>query len=260
MMPARKMRTGMSEKITVSIITASYNGGSTIRGTIESVLHQTHPCKEYIVMDGGSTDDTLAILEEYRQPFAEKGIDYVVVSEPDHGIYDAMNKGIDRATGTIIGLINTDDWYEPEAVETVIKTYENTRFEMMYADLRMIDHEQVRGIKKARLREGYITTRDWNHPTTFLTREMYRHYRYPCHNVYDDLDLLLKIRKDHRHVEIVNKVLANYRLGGVSNKRSWKNTMYRAKIKYQIYRNNGYSRLYWLEAYGMEIGKYVLTK
>lgn len=250
----------MEKEITVSIVTPCYNSESTIRQTIEGVLRQTRPCKEYFIIDGKSSDRTVEIAREYEQAFAEKGIRYVILSEKDQGIYDAMNKGIALATGTIIGIINSDDWYEPEAVEIVTGIYQKTPFEMMYADLRMIDHGKVRGIKKARLRYGYITTRDWNHPTTFLTREMYQQYRYPCHNISDDLDLLLKIRRDNRKVVIVNQVLANYRLGGVSNQRSWKNTMYRAKIKYRIYRDNGYSCLYWIEAYGMEIGKFLLTR
>lgn len=255
-----KQENDMEKEITVSIVTPCYNSEATIRQTIESVLNQTRACKEYFIIDGKSSDRTVLIAREYESAFAKKGIGYVVISEKDQGIYDAMNKGIALATGTLIGIINSDDWYEPEAVETVIETYRKTPFEMMYADLRMFDHGQVRGVKKARLRYGYITTRDWNHPTTFLTRDMYRQYPFPCHNISDDLDLLLKIRRDGRKVVIVNKVLANYRLGGVSNQRSWRNTMYRAKIKYRIYRDNGYSRLYWIEAYGMEIGKYLLTR
>lgn len=249
----------MNSEITVSIVTVSYNSEKTIRDTVESVLCQTTPCKEYIVMDGGSADSTLEILEEYRSRFAERGISYQVISEPDHGIYDAMNKGIACCTGTIVGMINSDDWYEKNAVETVIRTYERTPFDMMYADLRMILRNGGTGIKRARLREHYITTRDWNHPTTFITREMYQIYHYPCQSVYDDLDVLLKIRRDKRKVVIVNEVLANYRLGGASNKKSLGEAWKRMKLKYRIYRQNGYSRLYLLEAVAMELGKFILS-
>ena len=250
----------MRAETTVSIVTASYNGGATIRDTIRSVLCQTRPCKEYIVMDGGSTDGTLAILEEYRPAFAKRGISFTVVSEKDNGIYDAMNKGIARATGTLVGLLNTDDWYEDIMVETVCATYEKEPFDMMYADLRMIMKNGATGIKRARLRRRYVTTRDWNHPTTFITRSMYEQYRYPCKNVYDDLDVLLKMHRDRRHIVIVNQVLANYRLGGASNQRSLKNAWERMWIKYRIYRDNDYSRLYFLEAAAMELGKYILTR
>lgn len=250
----------MSSNVSVSVVTACFNSSATIRQTIESVLNQTVPCKEYFIIDGLSTDNTVEIAREYEQRFLEKGVSYQIISEKDKGIYDAMNKGIGMATGTMIGLLNSDDWYEPIAVETVIRTYEATPFDMMYADLNMIRDEKVLGVKRARLREKYITTRDWNHPTTFITKEMYGIYQYPLHNVYDDLDVLLKIRRDKRKVVVVNQVLANYRLGGASNKRSLKNAWYRMRIKYQIYRDNGYSRLYLIEAVGMELGKYLLTK
>lgn len=250
----------MSSNVSVSVVTACFNSSATIRQTIESVLNQTVPCKEYFIIDGLSTDDTVQIARSYEKEFAERGIGYQIYSEKDKGIYDAMNKGIGKATGTLIGLLNSDDWYEPEAVETVIDTYRKDPFDMMYANLNMIRDEKVIGVKRARLREGYITTRDWNHPTTFITKEMYGIYRYPCKTVYDDLDVLLKIRRDKRKVVIVNKTLANYRLGGASNKRSLKNAWNRMCIKYKIYRENGYSRLYLIEAVGMELGKYILTK
>ncbi len=249
----------MKRQATVSVITASYNSEATIRQTIESVLNQTVPCKEYFIIDGQSGDQTVEIARSYAPQFAEKGIDYAVISEPDRGIYDAMNKGIRLASGTLVGLLNSDDWYESLAVETVQKTYEENEFDMMYADLRMIREEKPIGIKRARLRRHYITTRDWNHPTTFITKEMYRIYQYPCQSVYDDLDVLLKIRKDRRRVVIVNQVLANYRLGGASNKKTWKDAWKRMRLKYRIYRENGYSRFYLLEAVFMEIGKYLLT-
>ncbi len=249
----------MDSEISVSIVTISYNSGATIRQTIESVLNQTVPCKEYFVVDGQSTDQTVAIAEEYREKFAQKGVDYRIRSEKDRGLYDAMNKGIAMTSGTLVGLINSDDWYEPEAVETVLCQYAKDPFDMMYADLNMIQNEKVRGVKHARLRKNYITTRDWNHPTTFIRRSLYRLYQYPCQSVYDDLDVLLKIRKNKHKVVIVNRVLANYRLGGCSNQKSLRAALERMRLKYRIYRENGYSRLYFFEALFMEIGKWLLV-
>ena len=183
----------MSTEVSVSIVTVAYNSEKTIRQTIESVLNQTVPCKEYFIMDGLSADSTVEIAKEYQDLFDAKGVDYRIVSQKDHGLYDAMNKGIALTTGTVVGLINSDDWYEPIAVETVIKKYEESPFDMMYADLNIIQYEKVRQVKKARIRKKYITTRDWNHPTTFIRRELYNKYQYPCKSVYDDLDVLLKI-------------------------------------------------------------------
>ncbi|MBQ7482227.1 MAG: glycosyltransferase, partial [Lachnospiraceae bacterium] len=110
----------MISEPSVSIITVTYNSGATLKRTIESVLAQTAAPREYIIVDGCSTDDTLSIAESFRETFDEKGISYSVISEPDNGIYDAMNKGIRLAMGDIIGMINSDDWYEPCAVETVL--------------------------------------------------------------------------------------------------------------------------------------------
>ncbi|MCI8402373.1 MAG: glycosyltransferase [Lachnospiraceae bacterium] len=249
----------MDDRVSISVITAAYNSSATIRQTIESVLNQTKPCLEYFIIDGASEDDTVSIAKEYQEEFKKRGTDYRIISEKDNGIYDAMNKGIALSSGTLVGLLNSDDWYEPVTVETVIQEYEKSPFDMIYADLRMIRNEKMIGIKKARLRNHYITTRDWNHPTTFITREMYEIYRYPCESVYDDLDLLLKIRKDGRKVAIVNKVLANYRLGGASNKKTWADARERMRLKYRIYRENGYSRFYILEAFAMETAKFILS-
>ena len=90
----------------VSIVTVCYNSAATIEHTIQSVLSQSHDNIEYIVVDGGSTDDTLNIIDKYKNKLSK------VISEPDHGIYDAMNKGIKNATGEIVGILNSDDFYE----------------------------------------------------------------------------------------------------------------------------------------------------
>ena len=122
----------------VSIITVCYNSEKTVAKAIESVLNQTYPEIEYIVVDGASRDNTVAIAESYAEQFRAKGYDYKVISEKDNGIYDAMNKGITMAKGELIGMINSDDWYEPIAVETAAKTYLETGYDLFYADLNLI--------------------------------------------------------------------------------------------------------------------------
>ena len=142
----------------ISIVTPCYNSARTIRQTLDSVLNQTKPPYEYIVKDGGSTDSTMQILEEYREAFRQKNITYRILSSPDGGIYDAMNQGIATATGDVIGIINSDDWLEPVAVQRVSETYEETPFDLFYADLR-IWREEGNGeltqklVKKARYRK-----------------------------------------------------------------------------------------------------------
>ena len=142
----------MGKKITVSMITAAYNSEATIRDTIEGVLHQTYPYIEYIIVDGLSTDKTVEIAESYRQAFSERGYAYRIISEKDNGIYEAMNKGIAMATGDLVGLINSDDWYEPEAAACAAKAWQKTHYDMMYADLRMYKRDGTVLVKKARYR------------------------------------------------------------------------------------------------------------
>lgn len=103
----------------VSIITVVFNGEKYLEQTILSVLNQTYSNIEYIIIDGGSSDATLDIINKYTDK-----IDYWV-SEPDSGIYDAMNKGISLATGQLIGIINSDDWYELDAVEEIVRAYKD---------------------------------------------------------------------------------------------------------------------------------------
>ena len=103
-----------------TIITVSYNSENTIEKTIQSVLAQTYQDLEYLVIDGASTDHTIDIVKEYEPRFQGR---LRFVSEPDNGIYDAMNKGIRMATGDIIGIVNSDDWLEPDALQIVDGCY-----------------------------------------------------------------------------------------------------------------------------------------
>ena len=106
-----KMDNQNSQKMLVSIITPCYNSEKTIEKTLACIEHQTYSNIEYIIIDGGSTDTTLERIESYRSRLPEK---LVVLSKKDRGIYDAMNKGIRIAQGQLIGIVNSDDWYEPD--------------------------------------------------------------------------------------------------------------------------------------------------
>lgn len=248
---------GMTDmKTTVSIITVTYNSALTVRDTIESVLNQSYPPAEYIIVDGVSSDDTLSIVEEYRGQFEQKHINYIVISEKDKGIYDAMNKGIRRATGELIGMINSDDWYEPCALACAVRCYEEKGYDLFFADLRMHFPTGKTFIKHARNRK-YATSRDWNHPTTFITADMYRIYQYQCNTIHDDYDLILRLKKNGAHVETVNEVLANFRMNGTSHEKSMKKAIERIQIKYSIYRDNGYSPFYLFECIAMEAAKLI---
>ena len=111
----------------VSIITIVFNGEKHLQQTIESVLGQTYPKIEYIIIDGGSKDNSISIIEKYSSRLA------YWISEPDKGISDAFNKGISKANGEIIGLINADDWYEKDAVEKIVAAI--TKHDFAYGNI-----------------------------------------------------------------------------------------------------------------------------
>lgn len=241
----------------ISIITVAFNAAETIAQTIESVLHQTKAPYEYIIQDGCSDDDTVSIAQGYADDFAAAGIAYHIVSEKDEGIYDAMNKGITKASGELIGMINADDWYEPTALERVDEAARDGNCDLLYADLRMWKDETHSFIKHAKNRR-YATSRDWNHPTTFITKAMYEKYRYRNETIHDDYDLILRMKKDGARIRVIREVLANFRMNGISHERSLKSAMQRAKIKYGIYRQNGYAPFYAIECYGVELAKLII--
>ncbi|MDY0277003.1 MAG: glycosyltransferase family 2 protein [Acholeplasma sp.] len=242
----------------VSIITVSFNSEKTIGRTIESVLYQTYSNIEYIIIDGLSNDSTLDIANSYREKFAEKEMEYKVVSAKDQGIYDAMNKGIKMATGHIVGIINSDDWYENIAVETMLKSYTLFNFDIMYGGLNIVRDNKKNIIKKARLMK-FMSTRHWNHPTMFVKRNVYTELGlYKLDNIYADWDFFLRAKKANLSIYIVEDVLANFSTNGVSHRKSIRDFRNRLVSRYKCYRQNNYSVLYSFESLAMEIIKLIM--
>jgi glycosyltransferase involved in cell wall biosynthesis len=247
----------------ISIITVAYNGEQTISNTIESICGQTflthEECLlEYLIIDGNSSDRTVAVAESYRDRLEKAGVSYIVVSEPDKGIYDAMNKGIRLASGDVIGIINSDDWYEQDALDTVRETFESRGCELMYADIRVHREDGRSFVKKAKLR-NFETSRDWNHPTTFVRADIYKENPFRNLGIHDDYGFFLQMKKQNRKIAVVDKVLANFRMGGASNNKSFKAAKKRIKDRYlYCYRINGYSRLYIIECIAIEAAKWIL--
>lgn len=246
----------MSNRSTVSLVTATYNSEKTVAKTIESVLKQTMPCLEYTIMDGCSSDHTVEIAKSYGAAFDKKGIIYRIISEPDKGMYDAINKAVALSCGTIIGNVNSDDFYEPDAVEIVISEYEKRPFDMLYGDMRIIKRTGTM-VKRARLKK-FVSTRYWNHPTTFITKETYKKEQYKCESMYDDCDLMLRLRSKGYRVRVVNRVLSNFVFGGMSTSKSWAKTKERIRIRCRVYQNNGYGLPYYIDSCVMEIAKFLL--
>lgn len=199
----------------ISIITAVLNNAAGIAETVDSVLGQNYPELEYIVIDGGSTDGTLAVLESYRPRLA------ALVSEPDHGIYDAMNKGISRATGDVIGIINSGDRYLPGAFEVVEAAFgkESRALEecIFWGDVEYERLGLVRGFRRGNLLRGAFAP----HPSMFVPRAVYRRI-----GLYDDsFRLLGDYEFMYRAINVcgirplyVPAPIAFYREGGLSDR------------------------------------------
>ena len=246
----------------ISVVTVCFNSEKTLAQTIRSVLSQSlAPC-EYIIIDGCSTDKTLSIAESFREDFEKKGILYRIVSEKDEGIYDAMNKGCGLASGELTGILNSDDWYEENCLFVVDECFKRTGFDVFYADLRMVGikpdgTEEPLFVKRARKRD-YMTSRDWNHPTTFIRTELYRRYHYRNETLHDDYDLILRLKKAGVRFETEDQVLADFRMNGTSHKRDIRRAIESCRVKYRIYRENGYSPLYFFECFGVELLKLII--
>lgn len=248
----------------ISVITVCYQSEKTVGHTIESILEQTKHMDdpefsiEYLIIDGASKDGTVQVAESYRAALEEAGVEYRVNSEKDHGIYDAMNKGIRLATGDVIGILNSDDWYEPDTLQTVARTFASEDCDLMFANIRMHKQDGSTFIKKARQRK-FQTSRDWNHPTTFVKADVLKENPFRDLGIHDDYGFYLQMRKQGRKIVTVDKVLANFKMGGASNHKNLKAAMKRIKDRYKYcYRINGYSRFYLIECVAIEAAKMIL--
>lgn len=199
----------------ISIITVVYNGEQYLEQTIQSVINQTYKNIEYIIIDGGSTDGTLDIIKKY-----EENVTYWV-SEKDKGLYDAMNKGIRIAKGELIGMINSDDWYELEAVELMVAAYQNNPTKSIFhADRYDIDDDGNKTVKKfhpsAFKFKYYGMT--YNHPSMFISKDEYTEHLYNTNlRALSDYQFVLEaFLRDKNSLFYINKAIVNYRLDGIS--------------------------------------------
>lgn len=206
----------------VSIITVTYNSERTVRDTITSVLSQNFDDIEYIVIDGNSEDSTLDIINEYKDHFKNR---LLLISEKDKGIYDAMNKGISMASGDIIGILNSDDFYiDNHIISEIIHVFEETSCDAVCGNLYFVNFEKtdkiVRSWKGSAYENGAFA-RGWHpaHPTFFLKRECYKKF-----GLYDikfdisaDFELMLRMIEKHKiKIEYLDRFFVKMRTGGES--------------------------------------------
>jgi len=204
----------------VSIITVCLNSAGTIENTMNSVLGQDYKDIEYIVVNGGSTDGTLDIINSYRSKIAK------VISEPDNGIYEAMNKGIKSSTGDVIAILNSDDVYaEHTIVSQVVEFIQNNSLEAAYGDLVYInknsDDHITRFWKPGEYKKGAFSY-GWvlPHPTFFCRKNIFERFGYfnDRLQVAADFELMLRfIEKYNIKLGYLPKVFVKMRKGGKAN-------------------------------------------
>lgn len=211
----------MNKNPLVSIITVVYNGEKYLEQTIQSVIKQTYKNIEYIIIDGGSTDGTLDIINQYNDNIAFS------ISEKDDGLYDAMNKGIKLAKGELIGMINSDDWYEENAVEMMVSAYiSNPNKHIFHADRYDIAEDGTKKVKKfhpSGFKFKYYGM-TYNHPSMFVRNDEYKKHLYnPKLRIFSDYQFVLEAYlKDSSVFYYIPQTVVNYRLDGLSGQMSLK--------------------------------------
>ena len=203
----------------VSIITATYNSAAHIATCLASVNSQTHKNIEHIIVDGASTDNTLEIIKATPNRVAK------IISEPDKGIYDAMNKGIKLATGDIIGILNSDDFYASNTIiETIVKTFQEKNVDSVFGNLDFVASDNTEKVIRHWKCTSFIRgsfAKGWHppHPTFFVKREVYEKYGIfdTSLNVSADFELMLRMLERHQiSTCFIDKTIVKMRYGGES--------------------------------------------
>lgn len=232
----------------ISVITICYNSAHSIGDAIQSVLAQTYPNVEYIVVDGKSKDTTVEVIKSF-----ESGISKFV-SEPDKGIYDALNKGIKMATGDVIGFMHSDDLYANNEILTkVAALFEKEKTDSVYGDLEYVYKDDTSKVLRywksgtfsiSKLRMGWMPP----HPTFYVRREVYEKYGLFNINlkISADYDTMLRFLGKHRiTTAYLPEVMVRMRVGGASN-RSLKNIIRKSKEDYQAIKDNSFGSVFTL--------------
>ncbi len=227
--------------VKISVITAIFNNRDTVAQALDSVLAQSHPAVELIVIDGGSTDGTLEVLQGYADRLA------VLVSERDHGIYDALNKGIARASGDAVGFLHSDDLFADATVlARIAAAFTDPGVDAVYGDLlyvrkndptKVVRTWRAGAFSHSRLAHGWMPP----HPTLYVRRAVYHRLggfdtRY---RIAADYDCVLRLLgKGGIRTTYIPEVLVRMRVGGASN-RSLKNILQKSREDYRALRASG---------------------
>jgi glycosyltransferase involved in cell wall biosynthesis len=205
----------------VSIITVSFNSVNTISDTIRSVLSQTYTDLEYIIVDGSSTDGTTEIVNSFGNGISK------FISEPDAGMYDAINKGIEVSTGDVVGILNSDDFfYDNNVIERVAELFRKYDIDSVYGDDQFVDPENTSKVVRyysskhfniGKFKFGYMPA----HPSFFVKRELFEKFGYykTDYKIAADFELLVRfLYVNHITSKYLEMPFNSMRTGGVSNR------------------------------------------
>ena len=245
----------------VSIITSCYNRAATIRSAIESVLAQDYNDIEFIVVDGSSTDGSLDIIREYADRIS------IIISEPDHGMYEAINKGIRVATGEIIGLLHSDDFfYDNGVIGRIVERMKRTHADFLYGDGLFVNPDNTNKVVRNWIGGGY---RLWKvrhgwpplHPTCYIRRDvMMRLGLYnESYKIAADSDLLVRyLLTGGLTVTYLNEYVVRMRMGGLSTDSAKRKKMWEEDIR--VYVSHGlWPTLTKLEKMAWKVPQFVLA-
>lgn len=249
-------------ELKISVITATWNSGATIEDTLRSVLQQTYGNIEHIIVDGGSSDATLDIFRMYAEAYRKRGLVLKWISEQDNGIYDAMNKGIRLASGDVVGLLNSDDFFTaPTVLQRVAEVFrENERnndiVDAVYGDVHYVKPENLRrcvryysskGFCRSRMKMGFMPA----HPSFYCRREIYNRYGLfdTQFKIAADFELLLRLIYIHRiKTRYLEMDFVTMRTGGASSSGFASHRKIYAEHRL-AYRKNGVYSNFLLEAW-----------
>lgn len=231
----------------ISLITVTYNSGKTLACTLESVLSQSYPNVEYILVDGASKDDTVSIIKEYEPKFEGR---MKWISEPDKGLYDAMNKGIRMASGDVIGILNSDDFFTSnDVLQQVANAFEaNKDLDALYGDVHFVHPDNLNKcvryysskiFKRGLMKIGFMPA----HPSFYLKKERFEQYGVykTDYKIAADFEFLLRvIYKNNIRTQYLPMDMVTMRTGGASTSglESHKHIM---KEHLRAFRENGLS-------------------
>ena len=232
----------------ISIITVCFNSAKTISNTIESVLLQTHKNIQYILIDGCSTDGTIAIIKKYAEIFHKSGIEFLWMSEPDNGIYEAINKGIKMASGDAIGILNSDDcYYDARALEDISRTLERDAVDCVFGNLVYVDPSKGNQVTRKWISKPFkpgLFEKSWTpaHPSFYCKKRIYEQYGLyrTDFQIAADVELMYRFLEKHRiRSFFLDRFMVIMRRGGVSNRGIKSTIIITQEMKIAINENGG---------------------